>query len=1062
MELYNPGAAFHYTSEWNPTRTHPVTGQVRPHRGEDWGAPAGTSIPAAGAGKVVYKGTMNGYGNLVVLEHANGTEIVHTLYAHMSAPSPLALGASVAKGATVGPCGNTGIGTGAHLHFEVLRNGTKGQPNLALGHATVNPRGFDISNLTHPDGVSPAAPAPAPAEAVAAGGAWQFPIRKAGGSPFKDAEELFAALEKETSGHYLLGSHKFWHGGIHISDQSAPQCVREEPVRCIGNGVVVAYRLNKDYLTSEFAGAEATQTLKYSNSFCLVRHDYKSPPNTEVQPGTSNELTFYSLYMHLLPFERYPVPQDEIPAPRIKMIASGFRARSDVKGATDCKEYGAISAGAEIEILEEHADRVHAKGKLIKGAVGGRTEGQEFWFAYKQNGASYPKSDGTPSWQEVVPPERTKPGYWKGKVRAVVTASGLTLRQPPASLTHGAPAGQPISAATTQGTSQGLVLCTNSTIEFDSAKVLNLKIGPKTVRMAECTFIPSTSGPTTGLKGHSMPVPASFWACVEDVSPNRFVQWQELTPTVFDVVVPMDTAIKAGDPIGYQGLNENIAGPTGGVSSKHQVHVEVFSADPRIEDFLKNKAGVKEGKQYIHLTADTKLNKKAPETGQIDLKKEHAVDLTKAIPFKDTVDWYEVSVLDENVTKTGLIKKSEAKLITQHDWEKLGFRVIKEQNTNADGFLDPDDIPGFFKGLYDSLDKFGNSDGKVTSDDLTQALKNSELRDQWSNLVAYHPTEWKDSADSPKWSRLTDLLKDSPSVLEHERKRIDGLIFWKDVVSQSAPFNEGVLWHLHPIAFVNNLLSVSCIPLDKAKEIALLVSSGYEGKSKLDYEALADNFDGQGMSFGVIQWNFGQGTLGPVLLEMRAANQAVFDSCFGANMNFQALLNSLTSANKADQMNWAVGIIASNRAGWKSAFKKIGEVEAFQKIQLNHAAKYNSNIVSCVKLMRELSPNLMEKVELRTYCALYDLCVQQNNLAKAEELIRSEFPSANITSQKELLIFVCRKRAEKAATKYRADAFSRRMGIITGQTYPVSMSGESSARTNTNYNMIIEGHVCDF
>ncbi|QXG27929.1 M23 family metallopeptidase [Pseudomonas viridiflava] len=807
MELYNPGAAFHYTSEWNPTRTHPVTGQVRPHRGEDWGAPAGTSIPAAGAGKVVYKGTMNGYGNLVVLEHANGTEIVHTLYAHMSAPSPLALGASVAKGATVGPCGNTGIGTGAHLHFEVLRNGTKGQPNLALGHATVNPRGFDISNLTHPDGVSPAAPAPAPAEAVAAGGAWQFPIRKAGGSPFKDAEELFAALEKETSGHYLLGSHKFWHGGIHISDQSAPQCVREEPVRCIGNGVVVAYRLNKDYLTSEFAGAEATQTLKYSNSFCLVRHDYKSPPNTEVQPGTSNELTFYSLYMHLLPFERYPVPQDEIPAPRIKMIASGFRARSDVKGATDCKEYGAISAGAEIEILEEHADRVHAKGKLIKGAVGGRTEGQEFWFAYKQNGASYPKSDGTPSWQEVVPPERTKPGYWKGKVRAVVTASGLTLRQPPASLTHGAPAGQPISAATTQGTSQGLVLCTNSTIEFDSAKVLNLKIGTKTVRMAECTFIPSTSGPTTGLKGHTMPVPASFWACVEDVSPNRFVQWQELTPTVFDVVVPMDTAIKAGDPIGYLGLNENIAGPTGGVSSKHQVHVEVFSADPRIEDFLKNKAGVKEGKQYIHLTADTKLNKKAPETGQIDLKKEHAVDLTKATPFKDTVDWYEVSVLDENVTKTGLIKKSEAKLITQHDWEKLGFRVIKEQNTNADGFLDPDDIPGFFKGLYDSLDKFGNSDGKVTSDDLTQALKNSELRDQWSKLVAYHPTEWKDSSDSPKWSRLTDLLKDSPNVLEHEKKRIDGLIFWKELGLQSGALNGGLMWHFHPVALIGNFIS---------------------------------------------------------------------------------------------------------------------------------------------------------------------------------------------------------------------------------------------------------------
>ncbi|MGN2468375.1 peptidoglycan DD-metalloendopeptidase family protein [Pseudomonas fragariae (ex Marin et al. 2024)] len=766
-----------------------------PHGGTDFNYVGGQSginlqypkVYAPIAGSVTYVG--GSYGSIKIKDaDGNSHEILHT------SSHTVAVGATVAAGDEIGAMGGKGPGGATqyprHVHYQM-----KG------------PTGSLISPEVWWSERSAAGDSAPASEQVASSASFQFPIRKAGGEQYKDAEELFSVLEKETSGHYLLGSHKFWHGGIHITDQSSPQCVREEPVRCMGNGVVVAYRLNKDYLTSEFAGAEATQSLKYSNSFCLVRHDYKSPANTEVQPGTSNELTFYSLYMHLLPFDRYPVSQDEIPAPRIKMIASGFRARSDIKGAPDCQEYGAISAGAEIEILEEHADRVHAKGKLIKGTVGGRTEGQELWFAYKQNGTSYPKSDGTPSWQEVVPPERTKPGYWKGKVRAVVTASGLTLRHPPATLTHGAAAGQPISAATTQSSNQGLVLCTNSTIEFDSAKVLNLKIGTKTLRMAECTFIPSTSGPATGLKGHSLPVPSSFWACVEDVSPNRFVQWQALTPTVFDVVVPMETAIKAGDPIGYLGLNENIAGPTGGVSSKHQVHVEVFSADPRIEDFLKNKAGVKEGKQYIYLTADTKLNKKAPETGQIDLKKEHVVDLAKATPFKDTVEWYEVSVLDETVTKTGLIKKSEAKFISQHDWEKLGFRIVKEENANADGFLDPDDMPAFFKELYTSLDKLGNSDGKVTSDDLTQALKNSELRDQWSKLVAYHPTEWKDSADSPKWARLPELIKDSPNVLEHEKKRIDSLVFWKDIRAQSAPFNEGVLWHLHPVSFVNNMIS---------------------------------------------------------------------------------------------------------------------------------------------------------------------------------------------------------------------------------------------------------------
>lgn len=71
----------------------------------------------------------------------------------------------------------------------------------------------------------------------------------------------------------------------------------------------------------------------------------------------------------------------------------------------------------------------------------------------------------------------------------------------------------------------------------------------------------------------------------------------------------------------------------------------------------------------------------------------------------------------------------------------------------------------------------------------------------------------------------------------------------------------------------------------RAQEIALLASSGYEGKAKLDFEALAENLDGQGMSFGVIQWNFGQGTLGPILKEMRDADTSAFDACFGDNMS---------------------------------------------------------------------------------------------------------------------------------------------------------------------------------
>ncbi|MEB0080376.1 hypothetical protein QN386_25620, partial [Pseudomonas sp. CCI3.2] len=85
-------------------------------------------------------------------------------------------------------------------------------------------------------------------------------------------------------------------------------CVHNEPVRCIADGEVVAYRLNADYLNSRFEQNSSVLQLQYSTSFCLVRHTYQSPPNPEEGPdhGKQNSLTFYSLYMHLLPFERYP------------------------------------------------------------------------------------------------------------------------------------------------------------------------------------------------------------------------------------------------------------------------------------------------------------------------------------------------------------------------------------------------------------------------------------------------------------------------------------------------------------------------------------------------------------------------------------------------------------------------------------------------------------------------------------------------------------------------------------------------------------------------------------
>ena len=624
---------------------------------------------------------------------------------------------------------------------------------------------------------------------------FQYPIRKADGHQFTNVEDIYEVLEKETSGHYLLGNNRFWHGGVHITDKSAPQCVLNEPIRCMADGEVVAYRLSRDYLQSTFGEGDEAKSLKYTNSFCLVRHEYKSPRNPEegANKDKQNTLTFFSLYMHLLPFERYPLSPEEIPNQKIKMLAGGFTARSDAKGEPGCQTYGAIAAGTEFEILDtKGTDEVYAKGKILKGRVVGRSVGQEVWFAYKKNGEVYPRTSGGASWFEVLPPQRARPNYWQGKVKATVGPRGLPLFGAPASSTDGQDAGAPSGA---------MALTATSVVEFDSVKVVNLNVAGRLRRMAECTLI---SG---GLRGNGT-VPPTFWACVENELPEPTMRWETVTPADLDSekVTLTSTKIKAGDPIGYLGLMENVTGESGDVTRKHQVHVEVFTDDAKVEDFLKNVAGLKLGKQFLHLPEGTVLTKKSPQTGTVQLLKAHTVELNKAPIFKDPTEWYEPTVDEDGQSKTGLIKKTDAQILTSYDWEKLGFRIVKESSANADGFLDPDNMATFFKDLYNDLDRLGNHDGEVTPEDFPEALKNVEMRDHWSKLIAYHPTEWRDKSDAPKWSRLAQMLENSPKVLKHERARIDKLVFWSELSGKAEVPGDGMVWHFHPIEMLSNFM----------------------------------------------------------------------------------------------------------------------------------------------------------------------------------------------------------------------------------------------------------------
>lgn len=102
-------------------RTNPISGEHQEHQGLDLAAPEGSPVAAAKSGVVSFAGERGGYGNLVVIEHADGTS---TRYGHLS-QIQVGEGQRVTAGQVVGLVGSTGDSTGPHLHFE-LRD-AKGQ-----------------------------------------------------------------------------------------------------------------------------------------------------------------------------------------------------------------------------------------------------------------------------------------------------------------------------------------------------------------------------------------------------------------------------------------------------------------------------------------------------------------------------------------------------------------------------------------------------------------------------------------------------------------------------------------------------------------------------------------------------------------------------------------------------------------------------------------------------------------------------------------------------------------------------------------------------------------------
>jgi murein DD-endopeptidase MepM/ murein hydrolase activator NlpD len=106
-----------------------INGQPRnPHAGFDWAAPVGTPVTAAGAGRVALVAEHFFAGRLVVVDHGVS---LFTLYFHLD-ETRVAAGTRVGGGDVVGTVGVTGRVTGPHLHFGVILDGARVDPQSLL------------------------------------------------------------------------------------------------------------------------------------------------------------------------------------------------------------------------------------------------------------------------------------------------------------------------------------------------------------------------------------------------------------------------------------------------------------------------------------------------------------------------------------------------------------------------------------------------------------------------------------------------------------------------------------------------------------------------------------------------------------------------------------------------------------------------------------------------------------------------------------------------------------------------------------------------------------------
>lgn len=201
------------------------------------------------------------------------------------------------------------------------------------------------------------------------------------------------------------------------------------------------------------------------------------------------------------------------------------------------------------------------------------------------------------------------------------------------------------------------------------------------------------------------------------------------------------------------------------------------------------------------------------------------------------------------------------------------------------------------------------------------------------------------------------------------------------------------------------------------------------------FAGLSGDFDGQGLSFGVVQWNIGQGSLQPLLTEMNQNHPDLLGQIFGPS--YSALV-AMLGETLDEQLAWARSIQDPMRHAvfepWQGQFKALGRQQEFQDIEVRYAAGL---FQEALELCSDYGVSSQRAAAL-----LFDIKVQNGGIKSwVKPLILSDFQqldqaapdTGGVPLEVARLRIIATRVASSANPEWIADVQNRKLTIANGQ-----------------------------